>query len=466
MGRRPMKSRRTILVVGALLLLVAAAGMALYLSNRRNVTTSSSAAYEAYREGLENEHRFYKKEARVAYARALSLDPQFAMALLGLARMTPQDQRASLLERAERLKPRLNEQERMQVDLHAAEFSGRRQDADRIAERLHEKYPDDIPAAMALAHLRFGEGKPNDALHVLAEVLAVEPNNAEAYNLIGYFYGWRGEYEKAIENLKRYQFMAPDQANPLDSLGEIQAYSGHYDEAIQNLNRALAIKPDFYESYGHLAVAEEGKGNIARAIDYDLKATQEALNDDIRRRFLLNALRLAVDAGDLPRSRELGARLAALPRTKEYELGKSWVLAHLALVEGRPAEAERILIELKPRLDAYLKTVAGYQDKPYAPGWHWSAAKAKIAQGKTDEALALYREMLNPPTPWTNFEDRTWVYVGRAAVAEILASRGDVESAEKLLEENRKWNPSWAPTRAAELAVAQRRREKVLAAAK
>jgi hypothetical protein len=74
--------------------------------------------------------------------------------------------------------------------------------------------------------------------------------------------------------------------------------------------------------------------------------------------------------------------------------------------------------------------------------------------------------MVNPPTPWTNFEDRTWVYVGRAAVAEILASRGEVESAEKLLEENRKWNPSWAPTREAESTVAELRRQKVLAAAK
>ncbi|HSS44593.1 MAG TPA: hypothetical protein VLO07_04555, partial [Thermoanaerobaculia bacterium] len=88
------------------------------------------------------------------------------------------------------------------------------------------------------------------------------------------------------------------------------------------------------------------------------------------------------------------------------------------------------------------------------------------AQGKDDEAIALYEEMANPPNAWRDFKDRRPVYEGRAFLAALLAKRGELDRAEKLLEENRKWNPSWAPTRQAELTVAQLRREKVLAAAK
>jgi hypothetical protein len=55
---------------------------------------------------------------------------------------------------------------------------------------------------------------------------------------------------------------------------------------------------------------------------------------------------------------------------------------------------------------------------------------------------------------------------GRAKVAEILARRGDLDKAEKLIAENRKWNPSWGPCRPAETAVAEMRRAKVLAASK
>ncbi len=48
----------------------------------------------------------------------------------------------------------------------------------------------------------------------------------------------------------------------------------------------------------------------------------------------------------------------------------------------------------------------------------------------------------------------------------VVARKGDLERADKLLAENHKWNPNWAPTRTAELAVAQMHRERVQAASK
>jgi hypothetical protein len=74
--------------------------------------------------------------------------------------------------------------------------------------------------------------------------------------------------------------------------------------------------------------------------------------------------------------------------------------------------------------------------------------------------------MTEPPNPWRNFDDRRWVYQARAELAALLAKRGEFEKAEALLEANRRWNPSWAPTREAELTVARLVRERVLAAAK
>ena len=64
---------------------------AVYTRSNREVTTSSDEAYQAWREAIENERRFYFKEARVGFARALELDPQFAMAMIGLARNSDKD---------------------------------------------------------------------------------------------------------------------------------------------------------------------------------------------------------------------------------------------------------------------------------------------------------------------------------------------------------------------------------------
>src|SRR5215467_4325595 len=94
-------SRRAYALVAAGVLLVAGAVAALYLTTgRREVTTSSAAAYQAYREGVENDRRFYRKEARALYAQALSLDPNFVMAMLRLASLSNRDQAMSLVERA------------------------------------------------------------------------------------------------------------------------------------------------------------------------------------------------------------------------------------------------------------------------------------------------------------------------------------------------------------------------------
>ena len=93
-------------------------------------------------------------------------------------------------------------------------------------------------------------------------------------------------------------------------------------------------------------------------------------------------------------------------------------------------------------------------------------ALALEKQGRTDEALALYEKNANPPNPFIDFNDRRWIMEARAKVAEIVARKGDLDRAEKLIAENRKWNPSWAPCRPSEEVVAELRRAKVLAASK
>jgi tetratricopeptide (TPR) repeat protein len=460
-----LKSRRAVAVVTVLFLLVAGGLAALYLSNRREVTTTSAAAYELYREGVANHRRFYLKEAQVAFAKALALDPNFAMAMLRLAALSNKDQAVSLIERAARLRGRLNDHERLYLDLASADVAGNLEGRNKAAQAIRERYPDDVDAAMFLAGNEMVQGHTERALQIYSEMIAIDPNNAGVYNQIGYYYAWRGDYDKAIENLKKYQFMAPDQANPYDSLGEVQAYSGRYDEAIVNLNRALALKHDFFESYGHLGVAYEGKGDPARAIENYLNAARESLTDGRRSDYLGQALRAACIAGDKTAARQIAQQMADLPRDKRYDLLRSYTDAAMNLLEGQPGEVERRLKELRPKLEeTFVKEMKGSPYKPYFPRWSTLMALAKAQQGKNNEAIALNEELANPPIPWGSFEGRRWVYEGRARLAELLARKGDLDRAEKLLAENHRWNPNWAPSRPAELAVSQLRREKVFAA--
>jgi tetratricopeptide (TPR) repeat protein len=459
------KSRRAVALIAVAFLLVAGGLAALYLTNRREVTTTSAAAYESYQEGVANERRFYMKDAQVAYAKALELDPNFAMAMLRLAGHSNREQAVSLIDRAARLRGRLNERERLYVDMAQAQMAGNLEARNKAAQTIRERFPEDVDAAMVLAGNEMVKGNADRALQIYSELIAIDPNNAGVYNQIGYYYAWRGDYDKAIENLKKYQFMAPDQANPFDSLGEVQAFSGHYDEAIKNLNRALALKPDFFESYGHLGVAYEGMGDYPKAIENYLRGALECVIDGRRGDFLGQALRVAFRSGDKAAFKRVVQKIAELPRDKSYELTTAYAAAVTSLLDGQPAEAERRLKELRPKLEAsFNQEMKGTPYKPYFPRWNTLMSLAKVRQGKTDEAIALDEEVVNPPIPWGSFEGRRYVYEGRARLAELLARKGDLDRAEKLLAENHHWNPNWAPTKPAEEVVSQLRREKVLAA--
>jgi Flp pilus assembly protein TadD len=459
-------------IAGVILLLVAAAGAAaVYSRGNREVTTSSEEAYQAWREAIENERRFYFKEARVGFARALELDPQFAMAMVGLARNSEKEQRNSLVTRANRERARLTEHERLHIDLLLANIQHDDAKADGIARTIHERYPNDIRAAMEIARTEISAGHTDRALELFGDLLAREPNNADAYNQIGYYYAYRGDYDKGIENLKKYQFMAPDQANPYDSLGEIQAFSGRYDEAIENLHKALALKPDFFEGYHHLGIAYEGKGDVENAVKNYERASEEAINEGSRVELLLMGFRVAALSGNLPLARDIVARCAAMPHDRSFdenwEVGAAFTHGVIALMEGRLADAERNLVVAKAKWNVvFAKNNKGGSYKADWPFWNFMMAKTRIAQGRDDEAIVLLEQVVNPANPWSDFESRRWVYEGRAALAEVLARKGDLDRADKLLAENHRWNPSWAPSRPAELAVAEMHRERVQAASR
>jgi tetratricopeptide (TPR) repeat protein len=298
------------------------------------------------------------------------------------------------------------------------------------------------------------------------ELLVLDPNVAEAYNQIGYYYGYRGDYDKAMEYLKKYQFIAPDSANPFDSLGENQAYSGRYTEAIENLNRALAIKADFAPAYEHLGVAYEGLGEQAKAIESYRKAV-ELSGVDERGKYLGEALRAAVMADDRAAAVEFQAVRSKQPKSPYDEVRTALMQAAVALVEGHPLEAEKQLAELQPKLEKIWRDEhKGASDVAYFPEVNALMAMAKQRQGKTEEAMKLWEANANPPRPFADFDQRRWIIEGRAHLAALLAKKGDLDKAEKLIAENRKWNPTWAPCRESEATVAELRRTKVLAAAK
>ena len=79
----------------------------------------------------------------------------------------------------------------------------------------------------------------------LREILANEPNNADALNALGYTLADQTDrYEEALELVQKALQLKPDNYYILDSMGWVLYRLGRIPEAIDHLRRALAIQHD------------------------------------------------------------------------------------------------------------------------------------------------------------------------------------------------------------------------------
>ncbi len=215
-----------------------------------DVTTSSMEAYKYYLEGKENHRKFYDDDARIAFEKAVELDPDFAMAYNYLAssyaNLQNIEARDTALKRAKALSPKATEKERLRIEGHYASTIERNLGKYfRILQQRAEKFPKEKGIFYSLGNYHYFSGDFNKAIKELNKVLELDPNYGDALNMIGYTYLEKGDFSKAIEHLKKYVDLNPDEANPLDSLAEAYFWMGQLDEATASYKDALEIKPEF-----------------------------------------------------------------------------------------------------------------------------------------------------------------------------------------------------------------------------
>ena len=81
------------------------------------------------------------------------------------------------------------------------------------------------------------------------------------------------------------------------------------------------------------------------------------------------------------------------------------------------------------------------------PQWNYpDGPRARGSRARPTRRSSTGRRTRIRPTPSTTSRSAAWIYEARAKVAvDPGAQQGDLDGAEKLIAENRKWNPSWAP---------------------
>jgi tetratricopeptide (TPR) repeat protein len=209
--------------------------------------TENGEAYVAFVEAnnlaCEVEEPGKLKQSEQLYARAIELDPNFALALA----------RYSQLE---------------SWFLHDIDRTAqRRQNARALAERALQLQPDLPEAHLALGFsYYYGDNDYDAALREFEIAQRNLPNESGAYLAIGAIQRRQGKWAESTANLEKAVSLNPKDTWPLQNLAYNYQMLRDFRKANQTIDRALALNPNgfgLWEVKSKLAIFEKGDFSVA-----------------------------------------------------------------------------------------------------------------------------------------------------------------------------------------------------------
>jgi len=333
------------------------------------VPTESLAALEAYflgKQRMEKRTTVALAEAFEHFSEAVALDPDFALAYVGLADTfrlqanyagLPKDEMdakgQAAIDKALQLNDRLGEAYTSLANLRRRrnDFEG----AETAFKRALELSPNYAPAYQWFGEfLAWQVGRPADALALSRRAVALDPlsaiintDYAEALSLAGRFDEALAQYKKAIE-------IDPAFAVAHLQIGQLLWYvRGRLDEAVSWIRKSISLDPgNAFRPYmlglAYLDLGDEHQAQywIDRSIELGLQ--------DSTANFVLALLHFYRD--EKKRTLEYARKLQVIDARSSAALE---ILAHYDLKEGRYAEARTryeqgypaLLNENEPRID-------------------------------------------------------------------------------------------------------------------
>jgi tetratricopeptide (TPR) repeat protein len=159
--------------------------------------------------------------------------------------------------------PTISEAFAAAIELHQA---GRLQAAEQIFRQILAVEPNDAAAWHLLGLIALQVGKHGAAVEHIGRAIALNPNVAPFhYNLGNAFKGQRKSAE-AVACYRRALELNPDDAAAYNNLGNTLKDQGKLDEAVACYRRALELMPNFAEAHNNLGVAFKGRGELIKAI--------------------------------------------------------------------------------------------------------------------------------------------------------------------------------------------------------
>jgi DNA-binding winged helix-turn-helix (wHTH) protein/tetratricopeptide (TPR) repeat protein len=149
------------------------------------VTTRDLQALQLYSQAADAKSQGRVEEVLALLVRALTRDPEFAMAHRKIAQiyeiMGNRAQELEHLKRAYDLRDRLTDREGLLIEADYDQFVGRKDEAVNVLTELVARYPEDPEAHNDLAFAYNDMGNLENSIQELYKVIKIDPNSAPSY---------------------------------------------------------------------------------------------------------------------------------------------------------------------------------------------------------------------------------------------------------------------------------------------
>ena len=279
------------------------------------VTTTSDEARKEFLQGRDLAEKLLIQDSIQHFDKAISLDPNFAIAELNRANVSPTAvEFFDHLKKAVSLSDKASNGEKLLIVATEAGANANAPKQKENLEQLVSAYPNDERAHFNLGGYHFGQQDYAKAIEHYKKATEIAPTYSPAYNILGYAYRQNDDYASAETAFKKYIELIPNDPNPYDSLAELYLKMGRFDDSITQYRKALSIDPNFINSYQGVAAAlmYQGKPDEAAA---ELQKLESKARSDAEHRTALFAMTVVdVDSGKMDKALE--------DMDKQYALGE------------------------------------------------------------------------------------------------------------------------------------------------
>ena len=324
-----------------------------------SITSRSPEAYRYYSEARKNHLRYDYPEAIQLYEKAISIDPEFAMAYRGLAavygNMNNLEKSRGFIQKAFELSDRISDRERYQIQ---GQFY-------RQSESTYDK-----------------------AIEASNKLIGLYPDDSMGHNNLGLIYREIGDWDKALEHFKVCFASRKDILN-CGNLAAAYVMKGLYDEARRVWEDYLQTEADVHQAHARLGYVYLCQGRYELALD---EADQVfLLNPRYEVGYFLKGDVYHL-TGDFRRAEEEYRKIFELSGEKSIHFQARYSLSILFLAQGK-IEKAKIEIEQAMTLADELKMKAWREGAQFYYAYLVSLKDPAEANKELEKALTLSREL-------------------------------------------------------------------------